>query len=63
MKIGDLVRYRDLYVDRYKGVFDDKIGLIMGKCPVKTFGHYLVIQWTNGARFSEHRKFLELVKK
>jgi len=59
MQVGDLVTYK---IKRKDNRFSYEIGVVVGKCPVKNFGHYILIQWGSGARFSEHRKFLELVK-
>ena len=59
METGDLV------TDKEKDPlnrFSSQIGVVVGRCPVKDFGHYILIQWGSGVRFSEHRKFLELVK-
>jgi len=59
MQVGDLVTYKRKRKDNR---FSYEIGVVVGKCPVKNFGHYILIQWGSGARFSEHRKFLQLVK-
>ena len=60
MRVGDLVTYKRAKKSKRLKM---KIGVVVGKCPVKTYGNYILIQWTYGERFLEHRKYLKLVKK
>lgn len=58
-KVGDLVRYK---IKDPHNSFSYKIGVVLGNCPIIKIDKWFVIEWTCGVRFSEHRKFLKLVK-
>ena len=60
MQVGDLITYNR---KDPRNKFSYEIGVIMGKCPLIGLENYFDILWTCGTRFSEHRKFLQLVKK
>jgi|TARA_R110002167_G_scaffold151324_1_gene345247 hypothetical protein len=59
MKTGDLVIYKR---QRKDNRFSYQVGLVVGRCPVIKYDEYLVVQWSSGAKFAEHRRFLKLVK-
>ena len=59
MQVGDLVTYKR---KDPRNKFSNQVGVIVGTCPIIELDDWCVVEWACGVRFSEHRKFLELVK-
>ncbi len=59
MRVGDLVEYKRKRKDNR---FSYKVGVVVGNCPIIELDDWYVVEWTCGARFSENRRFLKLVK-